>query len=619
MRKTLAFVALTALAAGTTTATLALAAPDAAQILSANRAATGGDAWNGRATLKTDYDFSGVGLTGKTHSLSDLTAIRYVDSFEIGPLKGGNGFDGKQAWNKDPSGTVDVIAGGDARALAVNDGYRRANLWWKPGYGGAKVAADGEKTKDGTRYDVLTVTPKGGKAFEAWFNAKTHLLSRIVEKQGSVTNIITLSDYRGYDGVMLPHKAVSVAKDGKNKTTQTLTEAAFLPPQPATAYAMPKTKVADYKIAGGKHQTTIPFKLINNHIYAHAKVNGKGPFQFVFDTGGANLVGPPLAKTLGLEGKGDIQARGAGTNTMKASIASVKSLQVGDALIENQLFMVLPLNTMGHIEGVPMPGMVGFETFRRFVTRIDYGNKTITLIDPKHFDPKDAGTPVKFVFNQRIPEIKGSFEGIPATWDIDTGSRAGLTLTRPFAEKHALKAKHPKGIETVDGWGIGGPSTGYVTRGKMLKMGDVEIPGIVTTLADQKHGAFAGADYSGNIGGGVLKRFIVTFDYHNKVMYLKPVKGPVADLDTFDRAGMWINEAPKGFEVVSVTKTAPAEAAGLKKGDVITAVDGKAATAIKLYDLRRRLRNDAPGTVVDFTVSRDGKTKDIKVTLKNLI
>jgi S1-C subfamily serine protease len=68
-----------------------------------------------------------------------------------------------------------------------------------------------------------------------------------------------------------------------------------------------------------------------------------------------------------------------------------------------------------------------------------------------------------------------------------------------------------------------------------------------------------------------------------------------------------------------VTQGAPAEVAGLKKGDVITAVDGKPASSIKLYELRRRLRNEAAGTVVDFTVSRAGETAEIQVTLKDLI
>lgn len=619
MRKTLAFVALTAFAVAGTAANWAIAAPSAADILSVNETASGGSAWAGKATLKADYAYSGQGMTGKVESLTDLKAPRYIDSYQIGPINGASGFDGKEAWEKDPSGTVDVKAGGDARQLAVSDGYRRTNTWWKADRGGATIQNDGEKTQDGATFDVLSVTPKDGKPFEAWFDTKTHLLSRIVEKRSGLSYTTTLSDYRNYDGVMLAHKAVGVASDGKNAQTQTLTSATFLPAQPDSAYAMPKTKVADYAIEGGAAQSVISFKLINNHIYGMAKVNGQGPHQFIFDTGGVNIVTPATAKTLGLKSQGDMDVRGAGTSTMKAGLTKVRQLKVGNAVVTDQLFVITDLNALENIEGVPVPGMVGFETFRRFVTRIDYGAKTISLIDPAKFDPKDAGTPVPFVLNGRIPEVHGSFEGIPAMFDIDTGSRSALTVNGPFAKKHDVVAKHPGGFTTVTGWGVGGPATGYMLRAASVTLGDVAIHGIVTDVNDQKSGAFAGNEYSGNVGGGILKRFVVTFDYHDKVMYLKPVTGKVADLDTYDRAGLWINAAPKGFVIADITKGAPAEEAGLKTGDIITAVDSKAAATIKLYDLRRRLRDDKPGTVVAFTVLRAAGTRTVKVTLRDLI
>jgi hypothetical protein len=247
----------------------------------------------------------------------------------------------------------------------------------------------------------------------------------------------------------------------------------------------------------------------------------------------------------------------------------------------------------------------------------------MTLIDPKKFDPKDAGTPVKFTFNGSIPEVMGTFEGIPAKFDIDTGARSELTLTKPFAEKNKLRATHPKGVEAADGWGVGGPSRGYVTMGKNMTLGDVKLDNVVTSLATQDKGAFAGADYSGNVGGGILKRFTVTFDYDNMVMYLKPRTGKVADIGTFDRSGMWINDTTGkdagDFVIADITAKGPAETAGLKKGDVITKVDGKPATDMHLYDLRQRLRNDAPGTKVVFTVKHGDETHDVTVTLKKQI
>jgi hypothetical protein len=202
---------------------------------------------------------------------------------------------------------------------------------------------------------------------------------------------------------------------------------------------------------------------------------------------------------------------------------------------------------------------------------------------------------------------------------IDTGSRNVLILTTPFAQKNNLRAGAAKGVESVTGWGVGGPTRSYSFRGGDLKIGSVAVPATISQLSTDAKGAMASGDLAGNIGGGVLKQFVVTFDYEHNAMYLKPVSQPVDDLNTFDRAGLWINKDPAGLTVVDVTDGAPAASAGLKKEDVITAVNGKAAGDVALADLRYHLRNDAPGTVVTFTVKRGNESKDVKVTLRDLI
>ena len=617
MRKTF-FVA--AFAATIAYSALAFAAPSAGEILDAYKAATGGSAWDNKATASSDFNLAGMGLTGMGHNIVDLKNGRSAMEYKMGPAGGANGFDGTNAWEKDMSGTVTLQQGGDAQVLAINDAYRTSGKWWRPDRGGAEIVNDGEKTENGATYEVLTITPKGGKPFDVWFDAKMHLLAKTIEKQGSQTVITTMSDYRRTDGVLLPYKLIIDTGVGeKYLQTVALTKVSFIARQPDSTYAPPKVTVADFSIAGGAAETTIPLRIINNHLYGESKVNGKGPYVFIFDTGGNNIITPPIAKDLGIKVEGSLPGTGAGEGVMEGGFTHIDELDVGGASLKNQLFVVFPLDTLGNIEGVPMPGMVGFETFRRFVTRVDYGAHTLTLIDPKHFDAKDAGTPVKFTFNGHVPEVMGTFEGLPAKYDIDTGARSELTLTKPFAEKNGLRASHSKGVDAVDGWGVGGPSTGYVTRGKSMTLGSVAVDNIVVTMANQTKGAFAGSDYSGNVGGGILKRFVVTFDYNNQTMYLKPLPGPVADTGTFDRSGMWVNVGDSGFKIVDITKGGPAEAAGLKAGDVVTEVDGKPAADIHLYDLRQRLRNEKPGTVVNLTVKDGSTVKNVKVTLRDQI
>jgi hypothetical protein len=597
----------------------AQAATDPAAVLAAYRAASGGDAWDGKAVMETSFKLSGQGLTGSGTSMTDLREGWSIDRYSLGPASGAEGFDGKDAWEQGPNGEVNLQRGGDALQLALNRAYQDANLWWHPDFGGATVKTLASGLCGESNCAVLEITPRGGLPFEAWFDEKSHLLDRTVLHVGARTTTVVFSDYRAVDGVRVPFKTVVDNGHGRQYLqTVTVASVAFLSEQPVATYAPPASRIKDVSIADGATQTTFPFRLLSNHIYTDAWVNGQGPLLFIVDTGGENILVPSTAKALGITTEGAMAATGVGNKAVSVGLAKVKSLKAGDAIFKDQVVYVMDF-IPDDVEGVDIQGMLGFTVFKRFVTRIDYGKHEITLIEPDHFDPEDAGTPIPFVFNGDLPEVEGTFDGIPGKFDIDTGSRAALTLTSPFVKRYGLRAANPKGVAAMDGWGAGGPSRSYVIRGRELTIGSVKIPDIVTALSLQEKGSFAAPSYQGNIGGGILKRFVVTFDYANHTMYLKPLPAPVADLDTYDRAGMWINAGKGGMRVMDVTAGGPAAQAGIEVGDVITRVDGKPATSVPLYELRRRLRDESPGTVVRFTVQHGEQIRETEITLRDQI
>ncbi|SHL65862.1 Do family serine endopeptidase [Roseibium suaedae] len=75
-------------------------------------------------------------------------------------------------------------------------------------------------------------------------------------------------------------------------------------------------------------------------------------------------------------------------------------------------------------------------------------------------------------------------------------------------------------------------------------------------------------------------------------------------------------EEPKGAIVAEAQDGSPAAKAGLKAGDTILAVDGTKIDGPR--ELSKLIAHYAPDTKVDVTVWRDGKTKDIEVTLGKL-
>jgi PDZ domain-containing protein/aspartyl protease len=598
---------------------LAHAAPTTAdQLIDAACKADGATAWADKGTVELEYAYSGQGLTGVVRSRFDPRTGAFADSQDTGAVKGGDGFDGHTAWMQDPSGAVTPQAGGDKPQVAINEAYRNAALWCRADRGGAKIELLAPQTADVASYDVVRVTPAGGKPFDAWLDAKTHLLARAIETQGSLTITSLFSDYRSESGLEVAGKqVVDLGFGPQYRSTATLSSVKFGPRSPASAYGPPHVTLTDGKIDNPEGRTTVPFQLLNNHIYLQVKVNGKGPFLFIFDTGGHDLLTPEGAKELAVHSEGDAPGSGAGEGVVEAGFARGVTFQIGELTLANQNIGVLPFASKA-VEGFEERGMLGFEVLRRFVTEIDYGAGTITFIDPAKFHPKDQGVAVPFVFSDHLPQVNGAFEGAPGRFNIDTGSRVELTLTKPFVDDAGLIAKHPKGVTAVDGWGVGGPSRSYVTRGTEFTLGPVKIDDLVVGFSTQSKGAFADPTYQGNVGTALLKRFKVTFDYDHEVMYLKRLAKP-ADVDVFDRAGIWINQSPDGFKIVDLTAGSAAADAGLKVGDEITSVDGATAQGIALTDMRQRLRDEPAGTAVKLTVRSGDATKDVVLTLKDQI
>jgi hypothetical protein len=78
--------------------------------------------------------------------------------------------------------------------------------------------------------------------------------------------------------------------DGVSKLT--LIHCDYRLAQSLRAYSIPNWALTGAVIAGGAPRTTVPFRLLNNHIIIEATVDGKAPYTFQVDTGGERCSHP---------------------------------------------------------------------------------------------------------------------------------------------------------------------------------------------------------------------------------------------------------------------------------------------------------------------------------------
>jgi putative serine protease PepD len=77
--------------------------------------------------------------------------------------------------------------------------------------------------------------------------------------------------------------------------------------------------------------------------------------------------------------------------------------------------------------------------------------------------------------------------------------------------------------------------------------------------------------------------------------------------------GVALGNADNGVQVTEVASGSPAANAGLKQGDVITAVDGTKVTTPQ--ELSSAVQQHASGDQITVTYTRDGKSTTVNVTL----
>lgn len=386
-----------------------------------------------------------------------------------------------------------------------------------------------------------------------------------------------------------------------------------------------------FTLADGKKKVEIPIEIYNNLIVVPVVLNGALPLKFILDTGvrTAILTQKTFSDILNLSYSRKYTISGpGGEQLIDAYITNNVSLELPGVLGRGHALLVLGQDylELRNYLGTDVHGILGYELFSRFIVQVDYEKKVLTLMQPEHFRVRRRYQAIPIKIEDTKPYVTTSVvlaDGTQLTAKllVDSGASHGLMLD-PASDVRIIVP--PNTVSSIIGRGLGGEITGKVGRIQSLKLGTYDIKSVIANFPDPnsyfdslKIGA---TKRNGAIGGEVLSRFTVIFDFPEEQIYLKK-NSDFKKKFHYNLSG--ISLKAKGsrlnvFEVIEVRKQSVADIAGVLEGDLIVGINGVSSSTLDLNAINGFF-NLKPGKKIHLTVDRKGQLLKIDFALADQI
>jgi Aspartyl protease/PDZ domain len=582
-------------------------------LLKRTREACGGGAWDKVTAVAFEGTENSGGMQGSFRGVEDVRTGRMRRDSDFRVINLIEVWDGNHHWRQDMSGGVHDLDSDFAQQADATDEWLARRAYLKPHVENARLGPIENRSDGGTAFAVLTATPLHGQPIELWFDTATGFLARTVRVMPTTVETVNYTNYKKVEGLLLPHRIITDEGTGDFDTVE-ISEYHLNPAVDDRTFQPPRAP-NDTTVANGR--ATIPVE-IGNYITIEARLNGQGPFSFLFDTGGHAILTPEAVATLGLHPAGAGSAGGAGEGRLSVQFTRVDHMEIGKVTFREQNFLVIPLqyNTVDRGQRPPLAGILGLEILERLAVRLDYRGRTMTFWPRETYRHEGPGRAVPITFSDDIPLLRAQLADKVGDFALDTGNGGSLVIQHVWAENHGLADEMKRGVEVIS-FGSGGESRNWASRVSDFELADRSFHHIVARYAEDKQGAFSSRTEAGNIGADVLANFTLDFDYANSRVWFEFVPGFTPK--PFSRGGLNLyKQDPHTVTVANVLQNGPAAKAGLRQGDAVITVDGKSAAALTGEELGS-IFTQAPGTSVPILYTREGHETQTVLVLRELL
>ncbi len=352
----------------------------------------------------------------------------------------------------------------------------------------------------------------------------------------------------------------------------------------------------------------VPFEFSERRrIFVPVTVNGVATVALL-DTGASSTVlDSAFAARIGVVAARTIEARGFGGRTT-AGVGRDVALGVGAARFEGLAPAILDLSDAARRSGHEIPVIVGEDVFERAVVDVDVPGRTLAFLAPETFEPPPDATRVPLGRAGYLRTAPVSVEGreeIAAS--VDLGCGYPLVLQHAYWSRAGLLERRRK--STGLALGVGGVFEQTAATLTAIRFGGVEFPGVPAGFLPVEASTPGARSTPAVLGLPVLARFHLWIDFPHDALHLRPDAARLRSSFARDRLGLTLEAEPGVLRVIHVAAGSPAAAAGFRVGELLAAIDGRAAASWTPPE-RRELGDRPVGTFVTIRLA-DGTSRRV--------
>jgi len=256
--------------------------------------------------------------------------------------------------------------------------------------------------------------------------------------------------------------------------------------------------------------TTFPVRIHDDLVYIPTQIAGR-EWWLVLDSGASHiLLDRSLAVSLGLKMEGASSTQGAGAGRIPTQF--VRNVDIRVPGIDSSYAEISTIDLKGSSQEVvqSVDGILGYDFLARSVITVDYEHSTVTVQAPETFVPPLEAQAIPITFHGKWPIAKAELllsndVVLQDHFLVDSGSSDAV-------DHPAVKSMESK-RQTTTGVGLGTSGTGYLGVLWGFRLGEFTLHDVPSACCG------ATEDTSRLIGGEILRRFTVTFDYaHSRIL-----------------------------------------------------------------------------------------------------